>query len=262
MINWTLTAKFSSLNTRNETTCGTYSKDIGWKIKASTNTLPTLDILKRNFPDLIKDSKCMLCNIENETNEHLWKCPSLMPTIRSTFRELANIAQDILNKDANKINYCITSAIKYSNTFRWSLDDDTEITDNAILLLRCYVPQDLYKSFRSCFNSQKLTIRCLMKFMDISFRLTKQKIWKSRSQEWKKRKDLLGINKKSFKLYRRDRSRRNTRPRVRPDFGYVCPHTISLRNYFNRADLLFIILASSNFLHSGLKLLLKNLIKL
>ncbi|UZO27001.1 uncharacterized protein OCT59_019210 [Rhizophagus irregularis] len=61
---------------------------------------------------------------------------------------------------------------------------------------------------------------------------------------------MLGINKNSFKRYQRSRNNQSNRRRQPQDFGYICPQTVSVRNYFNRADLIFIILASSNFLHS------------
>ncbi|CAB5197636.1 unnamed protein product [Rhizophagus irregularis] len=83
-----------------------------------------------------------------EINEHIWKCCELLPHIRDTFRNLATIAQGILNKEADKLNLCITDTIKYSNIFRWSINDNTPITDNALLLLRSYVSEDLYLSFQ------------------------------------------------------------------------------------------------------------------
>ncbi|EXX71702.1 hypothetical protein RirG_076130 [Rhizophagus irregularis DAOM 197198w] len=137
MINWPVSSKFFSLNSCNDSTCDQHSKDVSWKMKTSTNTLPTLDVLNRNFPDLIKDNiNCMLCHNNSETNDHdLWKCPSLLPHIRSAFQELAILAQDILHKDADKLNLCITDTIKYSNVFCWSLNDIRAITDNVTAIL-------------------------------------------------------------------------------------------------------------------------------
>ncbi|PKY57557.1 hypothetical protein RhiirA4_478701, partial [Rhizophagus irregularis] len=45
MINWALTAKWLNHNTYGPSTSTSHSKDVTWKIKTSTNTLSTLDIL-------------------------------------------------------------------------------------------------------------------------------------------------------------------------------------------------------------------------
>lgn len=253
MINWAVTSKYFHMNGRNDTTSKLHSKDVSWKVKSSINSLPTLDTLNRNFPDLIKDqTNCLLCDNAIETNEHLWRCASLLPHIRTSFQELADCAQEILRKDADKLNLYITDSIKYSNTFRWSLRSEETITDNAILLLRSYVSEDLYRSFRTHFNTYVATVKSSLKFMDLSGRLIKQKIWKVRSSAWKDKKRTLNITKRSFKQYQRTSNNQNTRSFRQRNFGYICPQTVSLRNYYNRADLIFVILASSNFLHNGL----------
>ncbi|PKY59552.1 hypothetical protein RhiirA4_482374 [Rhizophagus irregularis] len=145
MINWVATTKFFHHNSRGPHTNASHSKDIGWIIKSSTNTLATLDVLNQNFPKLINnDTRCLLCKCSTETNEHIWKCPELLPHIRLCFRELAENAQIILHKYADKLNLCITDSVKYLNTFRWAFRTNEELTDNAILLLRLYISEDLY----------------------------------------------------------------------------------------------------------------------
>lgn len=53
VINWELTSRFFNHNNYNDSTSCTHSKNTSWKIKTSTNTLPALDILNRNYPTLI-----------------------------------------------------------------------------------------------------------------------------------------------------------------------------------------------------------------
>ncbi|EXX68364.1 uncharacterized protein OCT59_029311 [Rhizophagus irregularis] len=54
-----------------------HTKDIAWKIKCSTLSLPMLDILNRNFPKLLNDlTLCLLCKSNVETNNHIWICPA------------------------------------------------------------------------------------------------------------------------------------------------------------------------------------------
>ena len=48
----------------------------GQAIKKLTGTLPTQQILKRNKNELYCDGLCRLCNLEEETNIHMWICTS------------------------------------------------------------------------------------------------------------------------------------------------------------------------------------------
>lgn len=104
MIHWSLTTKWLNFNAHKEPTSNKHTKDVSWKIKTSTNTLPTLDILNRNYPNLIRNrTNCLLCNSQTETNQHIWQCPNLIPDIRSTFLLLLEVAGKILRENADKI---------------------------------------------------------------------------------------------------------------------------------------------------------------
>lgn len=153
---------------------------------------------------------------------------------------MATVAQEILQKDTDKLNFCITDSIKYSNTFHWSFDDDSSITINAKLLLRSYISEDLYQSFQFHFT------------VEIFAFLIKTNVWKFRSLALKQRKAQHGITKRSFIEYRRTPPGRTNTSQIFSRYrSYICPQMNSFRNYYNRADLIYIILASSNFLHSG-----------
>ncbi|PKC66601.1 hypothetical protein RhiirA1_459506 [Rhizophagus irregularis] len=93
-----------------------HTKDIAWKIKCSTLSLPMLDILNRNFPKLLNDlTLCLLCK------------------------------SNILQESADKSSLCITDSVKYSPTFRWAFHNES-IHQSVLLLLRSYVT-DLYDIF-------------------------------------------------------------------------------------------------------------------
>ncbi|CAB4446217.1 unnamed protein product [Rhizophagus irregularis] len=127
------------------------------------------------------------------------------------------------------------------------------MTDDALLLLRSYVTEDLYKSFRLHFNHHESAAKAVLKFMALTTNQIKSQVWDIRSQAWKQWKRNHNITKSCFKNYFRNRNNRGTssrRPRTSYR-GYTCPQMESFRHYYNRVDLLFIILASSNFLHSG-----------
>ncbi|PKC03923.1 hypothetical protein RhiirA5_423012 [Rhizophagus irregularis] len=153
MIHWSLTTKWLNFNAHKEPTSNKHTKDVSWKIKTSTNTLPTLDILNRNYPNLIRNrTNCLLCNSQTETNQHIWQCPNLIPDIRSTFLLLL---------------------------------EDLPPSEDAILLIRSYVTQDLYHIFKVHFNTQKEANRALMAFLQLSLQLIKLNVWKKRSVIWK-----------------------------------------------------------------------------
>ncbi|PKY50869.1 hypothetical protein RhiirA4_467560 [Rhizophagus irregularis] len=60
IINWSCTSKWFNYNGHETATSTQHIKDTAWKIKRSTLNLPTLDILNRNFPKLIKNHTCLL----------------------------------------------------------------------------------------------------------------------------------------------------------------------------------------------------------
>ncbi|PKK57646.1 hypothetical protein RhiirC2_797669 [Rhizophagus irregularis] len=75
LIDWSLSSKWFNFNGRNDSTNEKHTKDLKWKIRCSTLSLPTLDILNRNYPLLINNNiTCLFCEIEPENNHHLWTC--------------------------------------------------------------------------------------------------------------------------------------------------------------------------------------------
>lgn len=126
-----------------------------WQIKTSTNTLPTLDILNRNFPKIILDcTKWLLCDNETEISNHFWRCPVLYSTTKDAFLHLAWILQATLQREADKLSICVPDTIKHSKTFKWAFEQQP-ITMEAILLMRLYVTHDLFSIFTAHFNTHK-----------------------------------------------------------------------------------------------------------
>ncbi|GET64968.1 ribonuclease H-like domain-containing protein [Rhizophagus irregularis DAOM 181602=DAOM 197198] len=72
-----------------------HTKDIAWKIKCSTLSLPMLDILNRNFPKLLNDlTLCLLCKSNVETNNHIWICPAPNAIKSNIWKVRSNIWKD------------------------------------------------------------------------------------------------------------------------------------------------------------------------
>ncbi|PKY59610.1 hypothetical protein RhiirA4_482490 [Rhizophagus irregularis] len=92
-----------NFNGHNDTTSPQHSKDTKWKIRCSTHTLPTLDILNRHYPLLMNGfNQCFFCENENETNDHLWTCPNIRMTIQQLFIDLSTKLIALLQKHAGQ----------------------------------------------------------------------------------------------------------------------------------------------------------------
>ncbi|CAB4436858.1 unnamed protein product [Rhizophagus irregularis] len=264
LIDWALSSKWFGYNGRNDTTSSLHSKDIKWRIRCSTLTLPTLDILNRNFPLVIKDRmNCLLCDTVNESNIHLWECPQLYDKIRNCFIVMGDKLIDLLKIHADRLSLVIVDSIKYSKTFRWAYRSEP-IHPVAYLFLKSYITNDLVGILRSHMNSTKSINNILMPYMQICSLMIKMDIWKFRNQIWHTRRENWGISKKNFTKYRElyTRSQRATAATSRTiipinedhnnerERGYINPFN-DFRNFKLDKDFLFILFSSSNFLHSG-----------
>ncbi|PKY33184.1 hypothetical protein RhiirB3_451909 [Rhizophagus irregularis] len=257
LIDWSLSLKWFNFNGRNDSTSEKHTKDLKWKIRCSTLSLPTLDILNRNYPLLINNNiTCLFCDSDPESNHHLWTCKSTREIIKECFIIMGNNLIDLLNKHADKSLLLIDDSVKFSKTFRWAYRDE-ELHPVAILLLKSFITNDIIGIFRSHFNSLKSIIKLLLPFIHECSILFKMNIWKKRNDKWKIQRDLLGLTKKSFKDYHQtyrhnpsaQPSSRNRQRNIR-DFNYINPFN-SFHNFKLSKDFLYILFSSSNFLHSG-----------
>ncbi|CAB4435335.1 unnamed protein product [Rhizophagus irregularis] len=261
LINWTLSSQWFNFNGRNDSTSPLHTKDVKWKIRCSTLTLPTLDIMNRNFPLLIKDrTQCLLCEDHVETNNHLWECPDNYDTIKLCFMQMGDNLIKLLSNKADRLSLVVSDSIKYSPTFKWAYRSDP-IHPVAILLLKSYISNDLVGIFRSHINTMKQIVNLILPYMQECSILIKLNIWKTRNQKWKLLRDAWGITKKSFTKYREifSRNQRTAATFNRPitidnnrdlERGYINPFN-DFRNFKLDKDFLFILFSSSNFLHSG-----------
>ncbi|PKY17509.1 hypothetical protein RhiirB3_430153 [Rhizophagus irregularis] len=222
-------------------------------------TLPTLDILNRNYPLIMKDeNNCLFCNDTPETNHHIWTCPVTYTIIQECFVILGDRLIEIIKRKADKLSLVVSDSIKYSKTFRWSYRKEP-IHPVALLLLKSYITNDMVGIFRSHFNKASIIIQHLLPFVQECSSLFKSNIWKIRNQKWKVIKSAMGLTKLSFKNYHKNFkdfnnpvTDANTSRRIRrvQDHIYTNPHN-DFRNFKLDKDFLFILFSSSNFLHSG-----------
>ncbi|PKY45935.1 hypothetical protein RhiirA4_460671 [Rhizophagus irregularis] len=182
LINWTLSSKWFNFNGRNDSTSPLHSKDVKWRIRCSTLTLPILDIMNRNFPLLIKDrTQCLLCDNHIESNNHLWECPKNYDIIKTIFIQMGDSLIKLLNTHADRLSLVIPDSIKYSQTFKWAYRSEP-IHPVAILLLKSYISNDLLGIFRAHINTMKYIIKILLPYMQQCSLLIKINVWKNRNQ--------------------------------------------------------------------------------
>jgi hypothetical protein len=258
LIDWSLTTKWFNFNAHNDTTNLEHSKDTKWKIRCSTLSLPTLDILQRNYPKLIDNNTlCLLCHVQMETNDHLWTCPNIQDTLRSCFINIGDALIELLRREADKHSLIINDSIK---TFRWAYRNE-DIHPTALLLLKSYITTDMVGIFRSHFNKIETINRFILPFLHEASTTFKNNIWKKRNAIWKTVRSDMGLTKASFKNYYKlnrksnnnlsdssSSSNLNTQRHV--DIGYINPFN-DFRNFKLQKDFLYILFSSSNFLHSG-----------
>ncbi|PKC62752.1 hypothetical protein RhiirA1_464733 [Rhizophagus irregularis] len=150
-----------------------------WKIKCSTHSLPTLDILFRNYPDLLKDSR--------HTSPH--------------FQKLSRHLQNYYCQQLRPIFYFIRRCYQICAIFNWTERTLTNITDNPHLhcSLLNLIPKEIIYPFKAVGIGKSR-----MKKLSINFLYDLHKdIYegKERSIMWKETKKRLNITKSSFRDY-------------------------------------------------------------
>lgn len=208
-IHWAITQKWFCHSADVIGTSPQTSKDLSWKIKTSTNTLPTLDMLNRNYPRILNGHiTCLLCNNFSDSNSHFWRCPANFDRTSDTFRSLASYLNELIVSNGDSITLTYSDTIKYSETFNWVLhpthfiSSSTAFTPFVLLFLRGYVTNDLFNIFRKHFSSKQRSLHFIFQFMHHAATLFKTNLWKPRSAAWKEWKRAHNITKISFLTYR------------------------------------------------------------
>lgn len=67
------------------------------------------------------------CELEPETNDHIWLCPNIKDTIQRTFITLENKLIDLLKRYANKLSFGIPIALNILKLFDGRSDPNPSI---------------------------------------------------------------------------------------------------------------------------------------
>ncbi|CAB4426635.1 unnamed protein product [Rhizophagus irregularis] len=236
------------------------SRFTSWKIKCSTHSLPTLDILNRNYPDLLKGfTSCFFCNDDIEDNHHLWTCPRVIDILCPIFKRFHDTFKILIVNNSDRYVALYEVAIKFCDIFNWTERSLMNITDNPHLhcLLLNLIPKEIIYPFKAAGIGKDRMKKILINFLYDLHKDIYEAVWKERSIMWKETKQRLNITKSSFRDYRRTHPNDNNRKRSRHDRnlndptmerGYRHPFNDSRRALDNH--ILWIYLTSSNFRHN------------
>ncbi|GBC33961.2 hypothetical protein GLOIN_2v1780032 [Rhizophagus irregularis DAOM 181602=DAOM 197198] len=85
-------------------------------LKCPTLSLPTLDIMHRNYPAIIGNNStlCFFCDNIMESNDHLWTCSEIRDIIIDCFKRIGYKLIDLIRQHADKHSLTITDSIRYS----------------------------------------------------------------------------------------------------------------------------------------------------
>ena len=231
------------------------------KLKYHLNQLPTTDILHRNYPKLIDQQSCFLCNTVAESNHHLWKCYKVTNYLYNAARGLAHSIIKFVTSHRPKQARSITSyinSLELFNPVQYQNGRPLRVNHPVLMMFNQLIPNTLVNIFHKYRIGIKFTKPFLLNELTIFYKYLHVNIWKFRNVHFKNFKSTHNINKQSFKDYHvmfpsnppssstapvnRHSQRNGHLDRTSP------PHLISHHND-PIAD--WIIWTSSNFLHNG-----------
>ncbi|PKY55690.1 hypothetical protein RhiirA4_475331 [Rhizophagus irregularis] len=258
-IDWEYFQLWFKYNSFSKPTSKQYSKHISWRIKCSSNNLPMLDILNRNYPDLLNNhDSCFLCSTNKESNEHLWNCLRVLSLITPIFIDHYNKFKTLITSESNSVYALYSDSIMRNPIFKWTTKPPQQIFDIPDLhcLLMNFVPISLTYPFKAAKINKNTTKRILLKFLYDLHKDIYEQIWKVRANIWKDFKKANNITKKSFIDYRRNHNHDSTHTQhniqrnnnIERSNGYHCSLNDTRRHIENNN--LWIYLTSSNFLHN------------
>jgi ribonuclease HI len=147
LIDWQWTKNFFHYNAFKRSTSLKLSKDTNYKIKNASFFLPTLDHMIMRYPKLFKNfTQCLHCNIEKETNEHLWNCPKVIELIKPISIKYEKILTNLLKMNGTQLIFDIDSTINHFKLFNWMRIVPHFIIEHSHSLynfLHGFIPNDL-----------------------------------------------------------------------------------------------------------------------
>ncbi|PKC58987.1 hypothetical protein RhiirA1_470111 [Rhizophagus irregularis] len=188
IIDWEYSQLWFKYNSFSKPTSKQYTKHISWRVKCSSHNLPTLDILNRNYPELLQNYEtCFLCSTHKETNEHLWNCPQVLILLTPIFEEHYNKFKTLITSESNSLYALYSDSITRNPIFKWVKKPPQQIINIPELhcLLMNFIPTSLTYPFKVAKISKKSTKKLLLKFLFDLYKDIYEKIWKQRAIAWR-----------------------------------------------------------------------------
>ncbi|GES83764.1 ribonuclease H-like domain-containing protein [Rhizophagus clarus] len=213
-IDWKWTKEWFNHNpVDNMPTSRKLTKFRAWQMKNCSNSLPTMDILQKYNPDLFSNvSLCWHCRSVNETNQHLWLCPTILKNIKPLVKQLTLRFIAIIRSAADTLQVDISNTFKTNPIFSWSFRSSDRYlpatTDHAFYLTCRGFVTNVFSSIFTKFFSAKIRRQSnkllLQLFSELAIFL-KQHIWKPRNLAFKRWKLERNITSKMLKYKSKNR---------------------------------------------------------
>jgi hypothetical protein len=185
-----------------------HSIKVSFGTKLLMNELPLQDKLVRRHPDIYKsDWKCVLCNTEQESWSHLWRCPHLQPRIQSLLIATKAALRALLDTYISALPSSFDNDM--DSVSCWSLPDAT--APHHVLsfdsLIRGLVPSALTNLLLTV-TSKSNVAAIINNICGTAQSIFRDDVWNYRCEEfneWEKRHNIDGRLKKSSSAgYKRD----------------------------------------------------------
>ncbi|GBB94187.1 hypothetical protein RclHR1_23020004 [Rhizophagus clarus] len=178
-IDWKATQSWFSYNLFDGPTSRKLTKFRSWQLKNACDTLPTMDLMAKYYPDTFNNClTCWHCKEENETNTHLWLCPTSLWNINPILKNFAIELIATIRSHCDTLTLDVSDTIRRNPIFSWCFKSSNLILPSAVRGL-----------------SRKLMLSTFCKLT----LLFKTNIWKSRNQKFKLWKLRNKISKRSLK---------------------------------------------------------------
>ncbi|GBB94883.1 hypothetical protein RclHR1_24300002 [Rhizophagus clarus] len=196
-IDWKWTKEWFNHNpVDNLPTSRKLTKFRAWQMKNCANSLPTMDILHKYNPDLFSTVLlCWHCQLEKETNQHLWLCPTILKKIKPQFKQLTLRFIALVHSSADTLQVDISNTFRTNPIFSWSFRSSDRFlpssTDHVFYLTCRGFCTNVFTAIFTKFFSAKIRRLSNKLLLQIFSELTiflKQHIWKPRNllfKRWK-----------------------------------------------------------------------------
>ncbi|RIA83521.1 hypothetical protein C1645_833707 [Glomus cerebriforme] len=253
-IDFSITQLWINYNPFVSITSNELSSYISYKIKSMNSLLPTCDLLQRNYPHVYPKTpiSCPSCNLSTDSNDHIILCSIYSPIIVDLlFTHESMLTQFLYDKQPTP------HKIPRDNIQTWisltpifAANRSVPVSDNLdlILISHQFIPKSFDDLFMKIFPKKKPRRAHLIDFLHFLLMDLRKITWLAHCDaraEWEKS---LNISQCCKRPRQRTSSRQSaSNSRVTQIHRTDTPSTT--QNVY--ASSLWLIWASSNFLHSG-----------